>query len=129
MTTKDLQDLLKKTRLIITDKLYQDIIKDAKNLNIMENDIKGVFDVVNVFYDLETQKDIYYGNNIVDYFEWQDALDYLYESVRQSIHDFYALNPKLLNDNFTLNNNFYFTGLRCFIVDEEDSLRQERQGK
>jgi hypothetical protein len=129
MTTKDLQYLLKKTRAIITDKLYQDIVKDAKDLNITESDIKGAFNVVNAFYDLETQKDIYYNNNIVDYFDWQDALDYLYESVRQSIHDFYTLNPKLLNDNFTLNNNFYFTDLRCFIVDEEDILRQERQGK
>jgi hypothetical protein len=129
MNTQELKDLFKKTRAIIIDNLYQDVIKDANKINVSESDIKGVHNVINVFYDLESQKDIYYENNLVDYFDWQDALDYLYESVRQSISDFYDANPKLLNDDFTLNNNFYFVDLRCFIVDMEDSLRQERQGK
>lgn len=122
------------SRQFITDKLIEEVFKDAKPL-LSNQEYETLFNsgsvvkIVNTIYDYILVDSVYDNNNLVDIYDKSDSVEYLKESLATGLIYFYETNPKLLNDNFTLNNNFYFTDLRCFIVDMEDSLRQERQGK
>ena len=123
------------SRQSITDKLIQEVFLDAKKI-LTDKEYETLFNsgsvihIINALYDMVLMESIYYSNSIVSIFDWYDSFEYLSQDIlTQQVKDFYTLNPKLLSDNFTLNNNFYFTDLRCFIVDMEDFLRQERQGK
>lgn len=135
MNTQELKDLFRNTRQVITDNLIETVFKDAKLL-LNDKEYETLFNsssvvrIVNALYDMVSMNNIYYQNNIVSIFDANDSFEYLSQDIlTQQVKDFYETNPKLLNDKFSLNNNFYFTDLRCFIVDLEDSLRQERQGK
>jgi hypothetical protein len=134
MNTQELKDLFYKTRQDIISNLISDLVKDAESFLTQDESIDLVVKghaarIIYAFYDSVVLNSLYDANNIVSTFDDYDAFESIKENLSQAIIDFYDANPKLLNDNFTLNNNFYFTDLRCFIVDLEDSLRQERQGK
>jgi hypothetical protein len=134
MNTQELKDLFYKTRQDIVSNLISDLVKDAESFltqdEYIDLTVKGhAARIIYAFYDSVVLNSLYDANNIVSTFDDYDAFESIKENLSQAIIDFYDANPKLLNDNFTLNNNFYFTDLRCFIVDLEDSLRQERQGK
>jgi hypothetical protein len=122
------------SRQFVTDSLIQEVFKDAKNM-LNEKEYQNLFNsgsvvkIVNTIYDYILMESLYDNNNIVDIYDYQDGLEYLNENLHHAISYFYQENPKLLDESFTLNNNFYFTDLRCFIVDLEDSLRQEKEGK
>lgn len=122
------------SRQFITDKLIETVFKDAQKI-LSDSDMLKLYDsgsvvkIVNTIYDYILIDSVYDNNNLVDIYDKSDSVEYLKDSLATGLTYFYETNPKLLNDNFTLNNNFYFTNLRCFIVDLEDSLRQERQGK
>lgn len=128
-------NIIKDSRQSITDKLIDAVYLDAQKI-LSDNDMLKLYDsgsvvkIVNALFDMVLMKSIYESNSIVSIFDWYDSFEYLSQDIlTQQVKDFYETNPKLLSDDFTLNNNFYFTDLRCFIVDMEDSLRQERQGK
>jgi hypothetical protein len=134
MNTQELKDSFNKTRQDIVSNLISDLVKDAESFLTQDESIDLVVKghaarIIYAFYDSVVMNSLYDANNIVSTFDDYDAFESIKENLSQAIIDFYDANPKLLNDNFTLNNNFYFTDLRCFIVDLEDSLRQERQGK
>jgi hypothetical protein len=134
MNTQELKDLFNKSRQDIVSNLISDLVKDAESFLTQDESIDLVVKghaarIIYAFYDSVVMNSLYDANNIVSTFDDYDAFESIKENLSQAIIDFYDANPKLLNDNFTLNNNFYFTDLRCFIVDLEDSLRQERQGK
>jgi hypothetical protein len=134
MNTQELKDLFYKTRQDIVSNLISDLVKDAESFltqdEYIDLTVKGhAARIIYAFYDSVLLNSLYDANNILSTFDDYDAFESIKENLSQAIIDFYDANPKLLNDNFTLNNNFYFTDLRCFIVDLEDSLRQERQGK
>jgi hypothetical protein len=122
------------SRQFITDALIKEVFKDAKKL-LTDKEYQALYisgsvvKVINTIYDYVLMDNLYDNNNIVDIYDYKDGLEYLNENLHHAISYFYETNRKLLNDDFTLNNNFYFTDLRCFIVDLENSLRQERQGK
>ena len=122
------------SRQSITDKLIEEVFLDAKPL-LSDKEYETLFTsgsvvkIINSIYDYILIDSVYDNNNLVDIYDKNDSVEYLKDSLATALTLFYETNPKLLNDNFTLNNNFYFTDLRCFIVDLEDSLRQERQGK
>lgn len=122
------------SRRFITYTLIDKVFKDAKNI-LTDKEYQelyyhgNVVKIINTIYDYILMKSLYDNNNIVDTYDYNDGLEYLNENLGHAISYFYETNPKLLNDDFSLNNNFYFTDLRCFIVDHEDFLRQERQGK
>lgn len=122
------------SRRFITDTLIDEVFKDAKNILSTQEyqDLYhhgSVVKIINTIYDYILMDSLYDNNNIVDTYDYNDGLEYLNENLGHAISYFYENNPKLLSDNFSLNDNFYFTDLRCFIVDLEDSLRQERKGK
>jgi hypothetical protein len=122
------------SRQVITDSLIETVFKEAKPF-LTDKEYMDLFNsgsvvkIINTIYDYILMESIYDNNNIVDIYDYNDGLEYLNENLHHAISYFYQENPKLLNENFTLNNNFYFTDLRCFIVDLEDSLRQEKEGK
>jgi hypothetical protein len=128
-------DLFIKARQEIVSNLISELILDAKPLLTEKESIDLIGNghaarIIDALYDMVLINDIYQGNNIVSIFDSYDSFEYLSQDIfTQQVKDFYDAMPKLLNEDFTLNNNFYFTDLRCFIVDLEDSLRQERQGK
>ena len=127
-------DIIKDSRQVMTDSLIETVFKEAKPF-LSDKEYMDLFNsgsvvrIINTIYDYILLECIYDNNNIVDIYDYNDALEYLNGNLNNAISYFYQDNPKLLNESFTLNNNFYFTDLRCFIVDLEDSLRQERQGK
>jgi hypothetical protein len=134
MNTQELKDLFNKTRQDIVSSLISELLKDAESFltqdESMDLVVKGhAARIIYALYDSVVMNSLYQYNNIVSNFDSYDAFEYLKENLSQSIIDFYDAMPKLLNDNFTLNNNFYFVDLRVFICDMEDSLRQEREGK
>jgi hypothetical protein len=122
------------SRQSITDKLIDAVYLDAQKI-LSDNDMLKLYDsgsvvkIVNTIYDYILIDSVYDNNNLVDIYDKSDSVEYLKESLATGLTLFYKTNPKLLSEDFTLNNNFYFTDLRCFIVDLEDSLLQERQGK
>ena len=128
-------DLFNDSRQNIISNLISELVIDSKPF-LTENEsidlvVKGhAARIIYALYDMFLMNSIYQGNNIVSNFDGYDSFEYLSQDIlTQQVKDFYDAMPKLLNESFTLNNNFYFTDLRCFIVDLEDSLRQERQGK
>jgi hypothetical protein len=122
------------SRQVITDSLIETVFKEAKPF-LTDKEYQELFNsghvvkIIATIYDYILINIVYDNNHIVDIYDYDDSKDYLNINLNNAISYFYQENPKLLNDNFSLNNNFYFTDLRCFIVDLEDSLRQERQGK
>jgi len=122
------------SRQVITDSLIETLLKDAKPF-LSDKEYKDLFyighavKIVNTIYDYVLIESVYDNNHIVDIYDYDDSRQYLKVRLSNAISYFYQENPKLLNENFTLNNNFYFTDLRCFIVDLEDSLRQEKEVK
>jgi hypothetical protein len=127
-------NIIQDSRQFITDALIKEVFTDAKKILTDKecqalHDSGSVVKIINTIYDYILMDSLYDNNNIVDTYDYNDGLEYLNENLGHAISYFYETNPKLLNDDFSLNNNFYFTDLRCFIVDMEDSLRQERQGK
>jgi hypothetical protein len=128
-------DLFNDSRQNIISNLISELVIDAKPF-LSESEsidlvVKGhAARIIYALYDMFLMNSIYQGNNIVSNFDRYESFEYLSQDIlTQQVKDFYDAMPKLLNESFTLNNNFYFTDLRCFIVDLEDSLRQERQGK
>jgi hypothetical protein len=127
-------NIIQDSRQVITDSLIEEVFKDAKNM-LTEKEYQDLFNsgsvvkIINTIYDYVLMESLYDNNNIVDIYDYNDGLEYLNGNLNNAISYFYQDNPKLLNDNFSLNNNFYFTDLRCLIVDLEDSLRQEKEGK
>jgi hypothetical protein len=127
-------NIIQDSRQVITDSLIEEVFKDAKNM-LTEKEYQDLFNsgsvvkIINTIYDYVLMESLYDNNNIVDIYDYNDGLEYLNGNLNNAISYFYQENPKLLDDNFSLNNNFYFTDLRCFIVDLEDSLRQEKEGK
>jgi hypothetical protein len=127
-------NIIQHSRQFITDNLIDEVFKDAKNM-LTEKEYMDLFNsgsvvkIINTIYDYVLMESLYDNNNIVDIYDYQDGLEYLNENLSHAISYFYQENIKLLNESFTLNNNFYFTDLRCFIVDLEDILRQEKEGK
>jgi hypothetical protein len=127
-------DIIKDSRQVMTDSLIETVFKEAKPF-LSDKEYMDLFNsgsvvrIINTIYDYILLECIYDNNNIVDIYDYNDALEYLNGNLNNAISYFYQDNPKLLNESFTLNNNFYFTDLRCFIVDLEDSLRQERESK
>jgi hypothetical protein len=127
-------NIIQDSRQVITDFLIETVFKETKPF-LTDKEYMDLFNfgsvvkIINTIYDYILMESIYDNNNIVDIYDYNDGLEYLNGNLNNAISYFYQENPKLLNENFTLNNNFYFTDLRCFIVDLEDSLRQERQGK
>ena len=127
-------DLFNDSRQKIVSNLIDELVMDAKPFLSESESINLVYTghaarIIYALYDSVVMNSLYNQNNIVSTFDDYDAFESIKETLTQSIMDFYDAIPKLLNENFTLNNNFYFTDLRCLIVDLEDSLRQERQGK
>lgn len=125
-------DLFYKTREKIKSNLIDELLKDAKPL-LNESEYNDLFSkahairIIDALYDMVLIHSIYESNSIVSNFDWYDAFKTLIDdNLTQAVIDFYDAMPKLLSDSFTLNNNFYFVDLRCFIVDMEDSLRQDR---
>jgi hypothetical protein len=127
-------NIIQDSRQFITDTLIKETFNDAKKI-LTDKEYQALYDsgsvvkIINTIYDYILMESLYDNNNIVDTYDYNDGLEYLNENLGHAVSYFYETNPKLLNDDFSLNNNFYFTDLRCFIVDLEDSLRQERQGK
>jgi hypothetical protein len=128
-------DLFNDSRQNIISNLISELVIDAKPF-LTENEsidlvVKGhAARIIYALYDMFLMNSIYQGNNIVSNFDAYESFEYLSQDIlTQQVKDFYDAMPKLLNESFTLNNDFYFTDLRCFIVDLEDSLRQESQGK
>jgi hypothetical protein len=134
MNNKNL-DLFNDSRQKIVSNLIDELVIDAKPFLTEDESIDLVVKghaarIIYALYDMVSMYEIYQGNNIVSNFDAYESFEYLSQDIlTQQVKDFYDAMPKLLNESFTLNNNFYFTDLRCFIVDLEDSLRQERQGK
>jgi hypothetical protein len=120
------------SRQFITDALIKEVFKDAKKL-LTDKEYQALYisgsvvKVINTIYDYVLMDGLYDNNDIVDIYDYKDGLEYLNGNLNHAISYFYETNRKLLNDDFTLNNNFYFTDLRCFIVDLENSLRQEKR--
>ena len=128
-------DLFTKARQEIVSNLISELVLDVKPFLTQDESIDLVVKghaarIIYALYDMVLMNSIYQGNNIVSTFDRYESFEYLSQDIlTQQVKDFYDAMPKLLNESFTLNNNFYFTDLRCFIVDLEDSLRQESQGK
>ena len=126
-------NITKDSRQFITDTLIETLFKDAKPF-LTDKEYETLFTtghavkIIATIYDYILIESVYDNNHIVDIYDYDDSRQYLQTNLSNAIDYFYQENPKLLNDNFTLNNDFYFTDLRCFIVDLEDSLRKERQG-
>jgi hypothetical protein len=127
-------NIIQDSRQVITDSLIETVFKETKPF-LTDKEYMDLFNsgsvvkIINTIYDYVLMESLYDNNNIVDIYDYNDGLEYLNGNLNNAISYFYQDNPKLLNDNFSLNNNFYFTDLRCFIVDLEDSLRQEKEGK
>jgi len=134
MNNKNLDFFYYSKQKIISN-LIDELVIDAKPFLTEDESINLVVKghaarIIYALYDMFLMNSIYEGNNIVSNFDAYESFEYLSQDIlTQQVKDFYDAMPKLLNDNFSLNNNFYFTDLRCFIVDLEDSLRQESQGK
>ena len=54
-------------------------------------------------------------------------MDFIADKVNDTISMFYDNNQDLLNDNFTLNDNYYNVNLRLLIIDIEDILKQDKK--
>lgn len=127
-------NIIQDSRQAITDKLIEEVFLDAQKILTNDDMLKlydsgSVVKIVNTIYDYVLIDSVYNNNHIVDIYDYDDSKQYLRKNLYDAISYFYQENPKLLTDDFTLNNNFYFTDLRCFIVDLEYSLRQERKGE
>jgi hypothetical protein len=134
MNNKNLDFFYYSKQKIISN-LIDELVIDAKPFLTEDESINLVVKghaarIIYALYDMFLMNSIYEGNNIVSNFDAYESFEYLSQDIlTQQVKDFYDAMPKLLNDNFSLNNNFYFTDLRCFIVDLEDSLRQEKEGE
>jgi hypothetical protein len=89
-------------------------------------DIKNLYETVATLVDFNLLYEIYNRGNIVDTYDTKDMVDYVTSNATQAIETFYTLNPNLLSDNFSLNDNRYHVDIRCIIIDFEDFLRHDK---
>jgi hypothetical protein len=85
--------------------------------------------MLRMFYDFTILKDMVITSELLDPYIAGDIMDAHKEVLINAITGFYDINPGLLTDKFSLNDNWYDVDLRCLIVDLEDFVRQERKGK
>ena len=120
MNTKELEALYYGTRTRSLQALHNDTFKGAE--------YNGSWDLIRKFYDITILQGLHFSNsNLLDPYAWGDSFEYLKEYVDESIRDFYNVNDHMLDEKFTLNNNFYPVDLRVFIVDLEDALLKEKR--
>jgi lysozyme family protein len=120
MNTQELDALFYDTRSRSLQALHNDTFEGA--------DYYGSWDLIRKFYDITMLQGLHFSDgNILDPYAWGDSFEYLKEYLDESIRDFYKVNDTMLDEKFTLNNNFYPVDLRVFIVDLEDALQQEKR--
>jgi len=120
MNTQELDTLLYDTRSRTLQALHNDTFEGA--------DYYASWDIIRKFYDITILQGLHFSDgNILDPYAWADGFEYLKHDIEQEIRGFYTVNDTLLDENFTLNNNFYPADLRVFIVDLEDALLKEKR--
>jgi len=120
MNTQELNELYNDTRLRSLQALHNDTFEDA--------DYTGSWDLIRKFYDITMLHGLHFsGSNLLDPYAWGESFDYVKQDVEDCIREFYNNYQWMLDEKFTLNNNFYPVDLRVFIVDLEDALQQEKR--
>jgi lysozyme family protein len=120
MNTQELDALYYDTRSRTLQALHNDTFEGAE--------YNGSWNVIRTFYDITMLQGLYFSDsNLLDPYAWGDSFEYLKNDIEQEIRGFYTVNDTLLDENFTLNNNFYPVDLRVFIVDLEDALLKEKR--
>jgi hypothetical protein len=120
MNTQELDALFYDTRSRTLQALHNDTFEGA--------DYYGSWDLIRKFYDITMLHGLYFSDgNILDPYTWVDAFEYVKEGAEELIREFYNVNDTMLDEKFTLNNNFYPVDLRVFIVDLEDALLKEKR--
>jgi lysozyme family protein len=120
MNTQELDALYYDTRSRSLQALHNDTFEGANYY--------GSWDLIRKFYDITMLHGLHFSDSdILDPYAWGEAFDYVKEGTEELIREFYNVNDTMLDEKFTLNNNFYPVDLRVFIVDLEYTLRKEKR--
>jgi hypothetical protein len=108
--------------------IKSDILRQLHTETFNGSNPDGAWDLMRKFYDVNMLNALHFSNSdLLDPYTYSDTFDGLKDTLLDAITIFYNNNPKLLSDDFTLNNNYYNVDLRCFIVDVEDMLKQDKR--
>jgi len=108
--------------------IKSDILRQLHTETFNGSNPDGSWDLMRKFYDVNMLNALHFSNSdLLDPYTYSDTFDGLKDTLLDAITIFYNNNPKLLSDDFTLNNNYYNVDLRCFIVDVEDMLKQDKR--
>jgi len=80
------------------------------------------WDVIRVLHNA----DLLLSLNDID-IDMDARMDFIADKVSDTVSMFYDNNQALLNDDFTLNDNYYNVNLRLLIIDVEDMLKQDKR--
>jgi hypothetical protein len=125
---QDLAKIPDNHKALVIQGLYENIFNGVVNQDNQDL-INNAWPMLRMFYDFTILKDMVITSELLDPYSTGDVMDAHREVLINAITGFYDLNPGLLTDNFSLNDNWYDVDLRCLIVDLEDSLRQEKEGQ
>ena len=117
---KELRDIENTYKSTILKGLYEETFN-----GVTIEDIAVAWDVLRAFYDCDVFFSFIYSDNYLFEDLPEEAKDRVTEKVYDMIAEFYKDNSLLLDESFTLNNNFYNVNLRLLIIDIESNLRQE----
>jgi hypothetical protein len=117
---KELRDIQNTYKSTILEGLYKETFNGV-NLE----DVGVAWDLLRAFYDCDVFFSFIYSDNYLFEDLSEEIEDTVTEKVYDMIAEFYNHNALLLDESFTLNNNFYNVNLRLLIVDIESNLREE----
>jgi hypothetical protein len=123
---KELRDIRNDYKPTIIQGLYEETFGDE----VIE-ERGNAYEMIRAFYDVDIFFQFIYSDNFVfqEIAQDEDVINNISERVYEVMYAFYKNNPKLLNEDFTLNNNFYNVNLRLLIVDIESNLREEKESE
>jgi hypothetical protein len=123
---KELRDIRNDYKPTIIQGLYEETFSDE----VIE-ERGNAYEMIRAFYDVDIFFQFIYSDNFVfqEIAQDDDVINNISERVYEVMYAFYKNNPKLLNEDFTLNNNFYNVNLRLLIVDIESNLREEKESE
>ena len=117
---KELRDIENTYKSTILKGLYEETFN-----GVTIEDIAVAWDVLRAFYDCDVFFSFIYSDNYLFEDLSEEIKDTVTEKVYDMIAEFYKDNSSLLDESFTLNNNFYNVNLRLLIIDIESNLREE----
>ena len=112
---KDLREIKDNYTPIILQGLYDNSFMD-------KDTVKNGWDIIRVLHNT----DLLLSLNDID-IDTDDRMDFVADKVNDAITMFYNDNPELLNDSFSLNDNYYNVNLRLLIIDIENALLQDKR--